>query len=114
MLFRDIQKAITMNDPPDIEIFLEALRLPVAERGAYLDRACATDSDLRRRVEVLLLAHEQAGDFLVELPAGVPGSGGPAASEKASDRIGRYTLLQEIGEGGCGVVFLAEQQEPVR
>jgi serine/threonine protein kinase/tetratricopeptide (TPR) repeat protein len=103
-----------MNDPPDIEVFLEAVRLPAGERGAYLDRACAVNGELRHRVEVLLLAHERAGDFLAEPPTGVPAAGGPAASEKASDRIGRYKLLSEIGEGGCGVVFMAEQEEPVR
>jgi len=103
-----------MNEPEDIEVFLEALRLPLGERSAYLEHACAADTELRQRVEVLLVAHERAGDFLAKPPAGVPTTASPAVCEKAGDRIGHYKLLQQIGEGGCGVVFMAEQEEPVR
>ncbi len=83
-----------------------------AERAASLDAHCGDDAALRRRVEALLQAATQAGDFL-EFPAAAP----PPAdeiSEKPGDRIGRYKLLEKIGEGGCGVVYMADQEEPVR
>src|ERR1039457_2158361 len=110
-----------MTEPPDREVavFNAARRLPVGERVAYLDKACAGDAALRQRVEELLHASEEAGAFL-ESPAVVPpGLGGtirldPTPTEKPGDKIGRYKLLQQIGEGGCGVVYMAEQEEPVR
>ena len=71
-----------MQDPADIEVFLEALRLPLRERSAYLGQACAADSELRQRVDVLLVAHERAGDFLSKPPAGVPTTASPAACEE--------------------------------
>jgi hypothetical protein len=57
----------------DVSIFTEALTHPVAERGAFLDRACAGDAELRRKVEALLRAYERLGDFL-ETPPVKPGS----------------------------------------
>src|ERR1039457_6056904 len=110
-----------MTEPPNRElaVFSIARRLPAGERATYLDEACAGDAALRQRVEELLQAGEEAGDFL-EGPAAVrPKVGGtvrlPAIpAEKPGDRIGRYKLLQQIGEGGCGVVYMAEQEEPVR
>ncbi len=98
-------------------IFHGALQLPEAQRAAYLSRACGADAALRERVENLLKAHEEAGAFLAEPPAAPPN---PTIAltlpitEKAGDRIGRYKLLQQIGEGGCGVVYMAEQEAPVR
>ena len=104
-----------MKDAPDrdVDVFTEALRLPAAERADYLDRACAGDGELRRRVEAILRGYEKAGDFLGEPAAGVPtaNSQGTMAGEKPGDRVGRYKLLQEIGEGGWGVVYMAEQEE---
>jgi serine/threonine protein kinase len=108
-----------MTNQPDRElaVFGAARRLPARERAAYLDEACAGDAALRKRIEELLQASDEAGNFL-ENPAAVPPSGTvrPAAmpTEKPGDRIGRYKLLQQIGEGGCGVVYMAEQEEPVR
>jgi serine/threonine protein kinase/tetratricopeptide (TPR) repeat protein len=102
----------------EIEVFNVALELPVQERSAYLDQACAGDTALRQRVEELLRASEQSCACL-EGPAVVPpGPGGTiqlalSSTEKPGDRIGRYKLLQQIGEGGCGVVYMAEQEEPV-
>jgi len=107
-----------MNGAPDadIAVFTEALRLPPEDRDRYLSEACKGDGEFRRRVEALLQAYEQAGDFLGRPAAGRPAGAAQAflAGEKPGDRIGRYKLLQQIGEGGCGVVYMAEQEEPVR
>src|SRR5690349_1423681 len=107
-----------MNGAPDadITVFTEALRLPPKERHRYLDKACKADAEFRRRVEALLQAFEQAGDFLgIRAPERPPGAAQMrAVAEKPGDRIGHYKLLQQIGEGGCAVVYMAEQEEPVR
>src|SRR6266404_6328351 len=107
-----------MNGGPDtdIAVFTEALRLPPEDRDRYLDKACKADVEFRRRVEALLQAYEQAGDFLGRPPAERPPKAAQvlAAAEKPGDRIGHYKLLQQIGEGGCGVVYMAEQEAPVR
>jgi len=96
-----------------MDIFNEARAKAAAEeRDAYLRSACGDDDSLRRQVEVLLHAHEQAGGFLKEtIHATAPAN--DLAIERAGVMIGRYKLLQEIGEGGFGQVFMAEQKEPV-
>ena len=109
-----------MSQPSEreIEVFNAALELPAAERATYLDEVCAGDAALRQRVEELLQAGDKADGFL-ESPAAVPPRPGGTVrlavvpAEKPGDRIGRYKLLQQIGEGGCGVVYMAEQEEPV-
>jgi eukaryotic-like serine/threonine-protein kinase len=101
-----------------------------AQRAAYLDSACATDAELRRRVEELLQEHQSAGGVLgpatdsagdtTDDPGAAravptldqPPPGSPA--ERPGSWIGPYKLLQEIGEGGMGAVFMAEQDKPVR
>src|SRR5213080_1605892 len=109
-----------MNPSREEALFALALEKPAAERAAFLDRECSGDAQLRQRVENLLQAHERAGQFLNEPPAAVSAktfvitTGMIPITEKAGDRIGRYKLLQQIGEGGCGVVYMAEQEEPVR
>jgi len=79
-------------------------------------RLVSQTSSSRLRVEALLQAYEQAGDFLGRPAADRRAKAAQAfpAGEKPGDRIGHYKLLQQIGEGGCGVVYMAEQEEPVR
>jgi serine/threonine protein kinase/Tfp pilus assembly protein PilF len=107
-----------MNDSQnrDVEVFTEALQLPAEQRTAFLEKACAGDRDFRKRVEALLRSHDEVGDFLEDSPhtAALDAEKQIPVGEKPGDRIGRYKLLQQIGEGGCGVVFMAEQEEPVR
>src|SRR5882672_2204469 len=107
-----------MNVPAKREalIFTEALGVPVEKRAAFLEGACGGDERLRRKVEALLTSHQEIGDFLQESPDEAVSQARIAATadEKPLERIGRYKLLQQIGEGGCGVVFMAEQEEPVR
>ncbi|HYT61318.1 MAG TPA: serine/threonine-protein kinase [Haliangiales bacterium] len=93
------------------EIFEHALDLTSAEeRQRYLESACGDDTVLLARVEALLRADAAGEEFLPEQPKETA----RIISEKAGDKIGRYKLLQQIGEGGCGVVYMAEQSEPVR
>jgi WD40 repeat protein/serine/threonine protein kinase len=98
------------------DIFSAALDIEdVAERSAYLDRVCAADPALRQRVAALVGAHKPASSFL-ERPAGglVATQDEPPIAEKPGTVIGAYRLLQRIGEGGMGVVYMAEQTQPVR
>jgi eukaryotic-like serine/threonine-protein kinase len=100
----------------EASIFVEALRrTSPQERAAYLDQACAGNSELRHDVEMLLKAHAKAGDYLNQ-PAAAPAAttDESAFTEGPGAVVGPYKLLEQIGEGGFGVVFLAEQVEPVR
>src|SRR6202050_5245546 len=104
-----------MNPEPDpVEsIFTQALGKPDPERTAYVDQACGGDPGLRQRVLALLEAHAGAGgeSFLTLPPRRAPSD---VADEGPGTRVGPYKLLQQIGEGGMGVVYMAEQLEPVR
>ncbi len=96
-------------------IFHVARAIPTRDaRSAYLDQICVGDQALRERVEALLAVHEQEQDFLRSSPEPAPTIDQPRISEGPGHQIGRYKLLQKIGEGGFGVVYMAEQVRPVR
>ena len=104
------------------ELFLEALELGPLERTAFLRNACGKDKALRLEVEALFKDSEELGEFL-EAPA-VEGTrdfdstvvrdDSVILGNREGDRIGPYKLLQKIGEGGCGRVYMAEQEKPIR
>src|SRR5215470_260704 len=102
------------------EVFLAAAEVESpAERQLFLDQHCGNDARLRAQVESLLAASAKVGSFLNKPAAqAVPGSRGTADYEPIAERpgtvIGPYKLKEQIGEGGMGLVFVAEQQEPVR
>jgi len=119
---------MSLTPEREVAIFNAARKLPPRERGFYLDGAGAGDALLRQRIEELLQANDAAAGLLPELatnseasaPAGsAPGPGASlrraaSPSEQPGDTIDCYKLMEKIGEGGFGVVYVAEQKEPVK
>jgi serine/threonine protein kinase/WD40 repeat protein len=101
---------------PDVEsIFCAAIDLATPEEcRVYLQSACGGNEELRQRVEKLLQAHFRAGNFLESPATTLQPASDQAIEERPGTLIGPYKLLQQIGEGGMGVVFLAEQSRPVQ
>jgi WD40 repeat protein/serine/threonine protein kinase len=104
------------NDADAEAVFFAALeRTAPRERAAYAEGACAGKPELLRRVLELLAGHEESRGPLDAPPAGLGVTVSlPPITERPGTRIGPYRLLQQIGEGGMGVVYMAEQDEPVR
>jgi serine/threonine protein kinase/WD40 repeat protein len=106
------------------DLFVAAVKVPPEQWQAFLQEACAGDEELRRRVSELLQEHQQAGGFL-DRPVAEPratddsdtnaeGDAAAVAPEACGTLIGPYKLLELIGEGGMGSVWMAEQKEPVQ
>ena len=103
------------------QVFHEALDNTGPERARFVAAACADDPELRAKVEGLLKAHDEAGAFLLSPTRGADEATRTSAQLAATDppealgtRIGPYKLLQVIGEGGFGIVYMAEQEQPIR
>jgi WD40 repeat protein/serine/threonine protein kinase len=97
------------------EIFDAALAIAnPAERSAYLDEVCSGNRELRQHIEGLLDMHQQLGSFLEPRASSPAATNSESPTECPGTVIGQYKLLQQIGEGGMGVVYMAEQEKPVR
>ena len=118
-----------MSTPREKAVFCEALEITDPEqRRQFLDQACGADKTLREGVEKLLALSQSAGDFFSECRPALAAAAADADSDRVpleiksaleaepcqSSRIGPYKLLQKLGEGGCGAVYMAEQERPIR
>ncbi len=105
-----------MNPPPltEEDLLQAAAALPATERAAYLDHACASSLELRARIERLLASHDATGFMDAPPSPELAAQLARLKPEEPGDRIGPYKLLEQIGEGGFGTVWMAEQEQPVR
>ena len=106
-----------MRTTPEEVLFAEARERPAEMRGAFLDGACRGNAGLRSQVEALLAAHDATANLLHTAAGQAPTIKldlADAPDEAVGQTLGRYKLLERVGEGGCGVVYVAEQTEPVR
>lgn len=104
-----------MNDNRSIDdVFCAAIEIASAsERQVWLDQVCGSDAELRRQLDRLLQAH-YCGGSIIDSPAhAVATTFLPSETDCIGTQIGPYKLLQKIGEGGMGVVYMAEQTEPM-
>jgi serine/threonine protein kinase len=109
------EKTMSVDPNAAKAIFMTALDMSdAAERAAFLAEACGGDELLRQRVEVLLKAHSDPGSFLAGPAAASGATLDVPLAESLGSKIGPYKLVDQIGEGGFGVVFMAEQQQPIR
>ena len=108
-----------MNSSREETLLALALEKPAEKRPAFLDAMCEGNLVLRARLEALLAAHEQPDTVLATqassaVKAIIKLDLADAPDEAVGQTLGRYKLLERVGEGGCGVVYVAEQTEPVR
>jgi serine/threonine protein kinase len=96
------------------DLFLAAVELPAAERASFFAASVGEDAELRAAVERLLAAHEHPASVLARPAPGIPTADHAPIAERVGTMIGPYKLMEQIGEGGFGLVFVAEQTEPVR
>ena len=102
--------------PKAKQLFVRAFPLQGKAREAFLQEACGDDAELRLEVKRLLTDSEKADSFFADTEGATigPAEFKRVPSEREGDVVGRYKLLQEIGEGGFGTVYLAQQTEPVK
>ena len=105
---------MAIEPEPAESIFYKAIELDDQSREGFLDEACGDDHELREEVNRLIADHARAGDFLEIPAANFPAVDLPPIAEGPGTKIGPYKLLQQIGDGGMGVVYMAEQEEPVK
>jgi tetratricopeptide (TPR) repeat protein/tRNA A-37 threonylcarbamoyl transferase component Bud32 len=104
------------------DLFLDALAVPPADRAAWLDAACEGDAEKRRHLDLMLAAHDSPHSLIDHLAPGATATAAfgpheqpkPVEPEKAGTVVGPYKLIEQIGEGGMGTVWMAQQTEPVK